>query len=234
MRRSAVIILTGPARALTISDDAGRSERTIAGLQVIPRFDAGATLYVVDGEHAEIRYDVARSDQWAGGPVQYCWGLRTPGCVALVTAAATPAPDQLSAEHLGSCRRAVSIALPPAATAKIFDVQLVGLPTAGHPLRNVTRQFRLTGVPIEPGQRLSARLEDGGQELHLTNHGPTTTALLTTGAGWNSASAACSIIIEAGVTTVLRPSSWTVSGSIRYEVRDTPTGPPHQCGRFTA
>ena len=229
MSRSAVIILTGPARAARIFDDAGRSERDISGLQAIPRCNT-ATMYVVNGEHAEIRYDVVATDK----PAQYCWGLRTPGCAALVTASATSAPDQLSAEHLGSCRRAVSLALPPDAAAKTFSMQLIGLPTAGHPLCRVTRRFELSGLPIGPGQRLSARLDDGGQELQLTNHGPTTTAALRTRACSDPPSAICSVTIEAGVTTVLRPSSWTAPGPICFEVRDTPTGPAHRWGQLTA
>ena len=170
----------------------------------------------------------------ADAPGQYRWGFRTPGFVALVTAAATARPDQLAAEHLGSCRRAVSIALPPDAPTKTFRLQLVGLPNAGHPLRTVTRQFQLDELPIEPGQRLSARLDDGGRELHLTNHGPTTTALLRTGACWNSGSMVCPVTIEAGMTTVLRPTSWTAPGSVHFEVRDTPDSPAHRWGRLTA
>ncbi|MET0965146.1 MAG: hypothetical protein ABWZ02_02050 [Nakamurella sp.] len=234
MPRSAVIILTGPARAVKISDDSGRCNCTIPGLQAIPLIDGGAALYVVDGEHAQIRYDVVAGDGTVGAPGQYRWGFRTPGFVALVTAAATARPDQLAAEHLGTCRRAVSIALPPDAPPKAFQLQLVGLPNAGHPLRTVTRQFQLDDLPIEPSQRLSARLDDGGRELHLTNHGPTTTALLTTGSCGNSGSTACSVTIEAGMTTVLRPTSWPSPGAIRFEVRDTPTSPAHRWGRLTA
>jgi len=219
---------------MKISDDAGCSERNIPGLQVISRSDTGATLYVVDGEHAEIRYDVVAGKDSVGGPAQYHWGFRTPGCVALVTASATDQPDHLAAEHLGSCRRAVSIALPPDAAAKTFSLQLVGLPTAGHPLRRVVRQFELDGFAMEPGQRLAARLDDGGQELHLTNHGPTTTAALRIGACSDTPATVCSVTIEAGATTVLRPTSWTAPGTIYFEVRDTPTGPAHRWGLLTA
>jgi len=160
---------------------------------------------------------------------EYCWAVWMAGCAARVTAVAASVPDRLTAEHLGTPARGISVQVPRDGSAKPFAVS-VHAAGGTHPRRPHIRKYVLDEVTIVAGQRISLRIDDGGAELLATNHGPTTTALLRIGTDdLGRPSPPRRATLAAGATTVFRPLDWSAEGvasrTVCVEVRDTPHGP---------
>jgi hypothetical protein len=103
------------------------------------------------------------------------------GCAVRVTAMATSLPDRLTAAHLGTPGRGISVEVPRGGSAKPFAISIQAAGGA-HPRLPHVRHYFLDEMTIAAGQRISLRIDDGGAELLATNHGPPTTVLLRIGA----------------------------------------------------
>jgi len=200
----------------------------------------GGQLFGAAGEHAGLRFDVAvdrrtdsdaevATDPAAAETGEYCWAVWMTGCAARVTAVATSVPDRLTAAHVGTPDRGISVEVPRDRSARPFAISIRA---AGgtHPRLPHVRQYFLDEVTIAAGQRISLRIDDGGAELLATNHGPPTTVLLRIGTDeLGRPSPPRRATLAAGATTAFRPLDWSAEGvasrAVCVEVRDTPNGP---------
>lgn len=191
---------------------------------------AGCELHVATGPHDLLVHDVV--PRVPGGAYQ--WTMRTPGMAVVLDAPTDGSSDRLHAEHLGSSRRAMSLARPKTAPRKDVTLLVEGFPgQAAGPGRR-TRQFLLTDLAVTGSQRVVARVDDGGGALHLTSHRVGTSfTLRLRGRAGTALSRPRRITVPADRTVVVRPAEWSAQGldggPVRVEVRETPDGPPVEC-----
>lgn len=156
-------------------DDINTGPTAISDMAPIPLLDSeGAQLLAVKG-HGTYTYEV---DAAAGAPPGKPFDLLfiSDYMSAVAKIPGTPGkPDQFTAHGINTPSKAVSVALHPTGVSK--PIQL----TVGAPERH--RWAELSNLALSPGQRMSARLGNGGSTLTLENQGPATTANLRVSPG---------------------------------------------------
>jgi hypothetical protein len=212
-----------PSKWEDLRYDGGR----IQGLARIPITSAGAPvgalpteLYALEGNHS-LRYDVTGA---AGS--RYRWAVRTPATAAVLTVPASAVPDQITAAQLQTPQRSVTFALADNATSKPISMLVEGLPATA---RN--KQFLASDLPVLARQAITARIDNGGQELLLTNKGPATSFRLQLRASPGQAlTPSKQVALGGGKTLRLRPADWSQpAAKLLVEVRNAPVGPPEEC-----
>jgi hypothetical protein len=239
------LMLLGDADTHQISDASGRTLYTpglgrrpetpldlrsdadgfIPNLSRVPLL--GAEDGPVDGElHIALgRHDALVNEVVGRSNGIYHWGMRTTATAAIVSAPGSTVPDRITAEHLGTMQRAISF--QNNAADKQIKLLMEGLPGT---IRN--KQFLLSDLTLVKEQQIRARIDNGGQELLLTNNGPTTSFRLQLRNRPDQAlTPAKQVALGGGKTIRVRPANWDnpAAEKLLVEVRNAPDGPPEEC-----
>jgi len=243
-----LIILGGAGRANQISDEQGRTfykeglqgppskwedlrydEGRLEGMARIPIMGADAPVGALPTEVYAVEGNKTLSYDATGIPgSNYRWAVRTPAMATVLTVPGGGVPDRIIAEDLQTPRRGVAFTLPAnAAEPKQIAMLIEGLPGTAK-----NKQFLVSDLTVRPQQTIHTRIDNGGQELLVTNNGPATTFNVRLRARPGEAPTPHKQITLAGGNTArLRPADWNnpASAPLLVEVRNTPDGPPVQC-----
>ena len=206
----------------------------VPGLSRVPFFSAEdapleGELHVAYGRPDALVHEVlGRTDG------SYHWGMRTGATAAIVSAPGDSVADLIHAERLGSAQRAISFARPKNTPEKQIKLMMEAMPRDRTPRQHVVRQYLLSDLPVAGGQRVVARIADGGSELFVsTSMRPTTLQLQLRGAPDAPLSRPRTVTVPANRTVRLRPADWSPSevdsAPVRVEIREAPDSPPVQC-----
>lgn len=192
LRLGTLIIFGSAGAASQVSDDAGRTlfkpglgrlpatwDDLQTGGAAVPNLTPALLndgsgpapeLYVALGSGATHRYEVAaRPGVPAGQPIE--WVAQSATLSARLLLPATPgAADIVTTAGLHTAQKRVSVELPASGVAKAIALTVAG--------PEQQRWAELSQLALVPGQRITARLENGGFATSFENEGPPTSGLL--------------------------------------------------------